>query len=108
MSTNYILWILHGKYSCVLARILAGTCTCGPIAILIIFSKILMYIYIYLVVLLCTTKVYEFDHTPTGDHDIGSFDVSVDDGVRVKIVKSSSDLTSVVSNSAIVQWTESV
>ena len=49
-----------------------------------------------LVVFFGTAKVDEFDHTSTGDHDVGSFDVTMDDGVGVEVVKCPCDLTSVV------------
>ena len=63
-------------------------------------------ILLYLVVLLGTTKVNEFNHTSAGDHDIGSFNVSVDDGIRVEVIESSGDLPGVVSYCATIKWTK--
>ena len=64
--------------------------------------------YMYLVVLLGTAKVDEFNHAPAGDHDIGSFDVSVDDSIRVEVVEGSGDLPGVVSYRTAIKWTKPV
>ena len=61
----------------------------------------------YLIVFFGTAKVNKLDHSPTGDHDVGSLDVSMDDGVGVKVVEGSGDLTSVVGYGTAVQGTES-
>ena len=62
----------------------------------------------YLIVFLCTAKIDKLDHSPAGDHDVGSLDVSMDDGVGVKVVEGSGDLTSIVGYCTTVQRTKSV
>ena len=62
----------------------------------------------HLAVFLGATKVNKFDHSPRSDHDVSSFDISVDDSIGVKIVQGPCDLTSVVGYRTAVQWTESV
>ena len=61
-----------------------------------------------MIIFLSTAKVDKLDHTPTGDHNVGSFDVSMDDGIGVKVVEGSGDLTSVVGYCTTVQRTKSV
>lgn len=60
----------------------------------------------YLVIFLGTTEVDEFNHTPAGDHDIGSFDVTVDDGIRVEVIEGSGDLPGIVSYCATIKRTK--
>ena len=63
---------------------------------------------LYLIVFLCAPKVDELHNSSARDHDVGSLDVSMDDGVGVKVVQRSGDLPSVVGNCTIVQRTKSV
>ena len=63
--------------------------------------------YMYLIVFFSAAKVNKFDHSPTGDHDVGSLDVSMDDGVGVEVVEGSGNLTSVVGYGTAVQGTKS-
>ena len=61
----------------------------------------------YLIVFFSTAKVNKLDHSPTGDHNVGSLDVSMDDGIGVEVVEGSGDLTSVVGYRTTVQRTKS-
>ena len=73
----------------------------------IVWSKLKGITDFYLIVFFCTSKVNKLDHSPTGDHDVGPLDVSMDDGIGVEVIKSSGDLTSVVGYCTAVQRTKS-
>ncbi len=60
-----------------------------------------------MVVFFSAAKVDKLDHSPTGDHDVCSLDVSMDDGIGVKVIERSGDLTSVVGYCTAVQRTKS-
>ena len=73
----------------------------------IVWSKLKGITDFYLIVFFSASKVNKLDHSPTGDHDVGPLDVSMDDGIGVEVVKSSGDLTSVVGYCTAVQRTKS-
>lgn len=53
--------------------------------------------------ILCTAKVYQFDHTPGVDHDICPLDVTVDDSIIMEITEGTGDLSGVMGNCGPIQ-----
>ena len=57
----------------------------------------------HLTVSLGTAKIDELDDAFGCEHDIGTFDVAMDDAVVVKVVQTSGNLPSVVGNGTLIQ-----
>ena len=60
----------------------------------------------HLTVSLGAAKVDELDDAFGGEHDVGTFDVTVDDAVVVKVVKAPGNLPGVVGNGTLLQGTK--
>ena len=60
----------------------------------------------HLTVSLGAAEIDELDHTLGGEHDVGTFDVAMDDSVVVEVVEASGYLPGVVGNGPLIQSTK--